>query len=64
MTIEYILLLVAVFAISLKFFVEAPKNAFKESAPRLAARVEKHLLTGTGFKQKNGRSIQWIGEKR
>lgn len=64
MTIEYILLLVAVFSITLKFFVEAPKNAFKEAGPRLAARVEKHLVTGNGFKLKTGKNPNWQGESQ
>lgn len=34
---------------ALKVFVSAPMEAFKESSPRLGARVEKHLSTGTGF---------------
>lgn len=50
MTIEYILLLVVVFGIGLKVFVSAPMDAFKESAPRLGARIEKQLETGAGFK--------------
>lgn len=50
MTIEYILLLVVVFGIGLKVFVSAPMDAFKESAPRLGARVERQLATGSGFK--------------
>ncbi len=50
MTIEYILLLVVVFGIGLKVFVSAPMDAFKESGPRLGARVEKQLETGAGFK--------------
>lgn len=49
MTIEYILLLVVVFGIGLKVFVSAPMDAFKNSAPRLGARVEKQLTTGAGF---------------
>lgn len=50
MTVEYILLLIAVFFIGLKFFTEAPKDAFKKSAPVLGMRVEKQLITGDGFK--------------
>lgn len=49
MTIEYILLLVVVFGIGLKVFVSAPMDAFKNSAPRLGARVEKQITTGTGW---------------
>ena len=50
MTIEYILLLVVVFGIGLKVFVSAPMDAFKNSAPKLGARVEKQLETGAGFR--------------
>jgi hypothetical protein len=61
MTVEYILLLIAVFFIGLKFFIEAPKDAFKNSGPRLAERVEKQLLTGQGF-QMPGRKDEWKPE--
>jgi hypothetical protein len=49
MTIEYVLLLVVTFAIGMKIFVSAPMDAFKNSAPKLGARVEKQLNTGAGF---------------
>lgn len=62
MTLEYVLLLVASIAISLKFFVAAPKMAFKESGPRLGARVEKHLATGTGFVSKQKGTFRWTSE--
>lgn len=42
--------MVVVFGIGLKVFVSAPMDAFKTSAPRLGARVEKQLATGSGFK--------------
>ncbi len=58
MTIEYILLMICVFGIGLKFFTSAPMDAFKESGPKLGARVEKHLVTGSGFKHQ-GRSHGW-----
>ena len=58
MTIEYILLMVAIFGIALKFFISAPMNAFKEAGPRLGARIEKQLVTGNGFKHQ-GKSIRW-----
>lgn len=61
MTMEYTLLFIAVFGIGLKVFWSAPRTAFKESAPRLAIRVEKQLETGQGFfNGKNGQS--WVGE--
>ncbi len=49
MTLEYILLLVCVFMFALKVFISAPMTAFKESSPRLGARIEKQISTGTGF---------------
>lgn len=61
MTIEYILLMFAVFFIGLKFFTEAPKDAFKNSAPRLALRVEKQLITGDGF-EPNKKKNEWSPE--
>lgn len=59
MTVELVLLLVVVFGIGLKFFSSAPMDAFKQSAPRLGARVEKHLASGTGFKGKDGNTLKW-----
>lgn len=58
MTIEYVLLLIAVFMIGLKAFISAPSEAFRGSGPRLAARVEKQLDTGQGFKPKGNR-LNW-----
>ncbi|RYZ86152.1 MAG: hypothetical protein EOP06_15035 [Proteobacteria bacterium] len=61
MTIEYVLLLIAVFFIGLKFFITGPQDAFKTSGPRLAVRVEKQLLTGQGFKIQGKKTI-WSPE--
>lgn len=61
MTVEYILLMIAVFFIGLKFFIEAPKDAFKNSGPRLAMRVERQLMTGQGF-QPPDRTTEWKPE--
>lgn len=58
MTIEYLLLLICVFAIGMKAFVSAPKAAFKEGAPRLGARIEKQIATGDGFRI-NGDRLAW-----
>lgn len=63
MTVELVLLLIVVFGIGLKFFSSAPMDAFKQSAPRLGARVEKHLASGTGFKDKTGSSLNWEDAK-
>ncbi|MBO9667301.1 MAG: hypothetical protein J7501_10875, partial [Bdellovibrio sp.] len=56
--IEYVLLLTAILFIGLKAFVSAPGDAFRNSGPKLAARVEKQLETGQGFKPK-GNKIEW-----
>ncbi len=61
MTIEYVLLLICVFAIGMKAFVSAPKAAFKEGAPRLGARIEKQIATGEGFRM-NGQRVNWTSE--
>lgn len=60
MTIEYVLLLIASFAIGVKIFFTEPARAFKEGGPRLGSRVEKQLATGVGFKPKDTR-IDWRG---
>ncbi len=62
MTIEAILLFVVVFLVGIKAFVSAPQKAFTESGPKLAARVEKHLVTGRGFSQKRG--LVWKAERQ
>jgi hypothetical protein len=62
MTVEYVLLMFAVFFIGLKFFVEAPKDAFKNSGPKLALRIEKQLITGDGFKDRDGKRTTWSPE--
>jgi hypothetical protein len=61
-TVEYILLLIAVFFIGLKFFSGAPQDAFKKSGPALGMRVEKQLITGDGFKPKGERN-KWNPEQ-
>ena len=58
MTIEYVLLLFAMFFLVLKGFSTAPANAFKEAGPRLGARVERQLETGGGFLN-NGQTNAW-----
>lgn len=59
MTIEYVLLIVCFFMIGLKFFFSAPRDAFRDYGPVLGARVEKHLVTGHGFKAENGQPHSW-----
>ncbi len=61
MTIEVILLL----AISVFFFLGTMvadfggKGFFPTSAPRLAARLERNLITGDGFVDRNGKGVEW-----
>ncbi|MEK2643778.1 hypothetical protein [Bdellovibrio sp. BCCA] len=63
MTIEYVLLLIVIFSIGLKAFLSAPAAAFKESGPRLGARIEQQLATGDGFKPERGQQIKWEGDQ-
>jgi hypothetical protein len=58
MLVEYLLLLVATLGLMLKV-ASVPKKAFTESAPRLAARVERNISTGYGFKDKTGQPLNW-----
>lgn len=58
MLVEYLLLLVATLGLMLKV-ASVPKAAFAESAPRLAARVERNISTGIGFKDKSGQPFVW-----
>jgi len=62
MTVEYVLLMIAIFAIGLKFFSSAPMDAFRESAPKLGARIERQMITGNGFTkgpEATGQKLQW-----
>ena len=56
MTVEYVLLM-ALFALVLVgviFGESGPKATFESSAPRLAARLERNLATGTGWSSPKG----------
>jgi hypothetical protein len=60
MTLE-LTLLVGMFAFILggAFFGESgPLRVFKDSGPRLGARIEKHVTTGRGFRE-NGQGNKW-----
>ncbi|MBK7963110.1 MAG: hypothetical protein IPK04_19115 [Bdellovibrionales bacterium] len=59
MTVEFVLLMVVVFSVGLKFLAKAPMDAFSKSAPRLGALVEKNIATGTGFKDAKGNTLMW-----
>lgn len=60
MAIEYVLLLFAIFAIGLKAFLSAPREAFTNSGPHLGARIEQQLETGPGYPLNGGRRIEWV----
>jgi hypothetical protein len=60
MTVEFVLLMVVVFSVGVKFMAKAPMEAFSKSAPRLGALVEKNIATGAGFKDKNGKTLMWV----
>lgn len=61
MTLEVTLLLgMFAFILGGAFFGEnGPLEVFKDSGPKLGARVEKHLTTGRGFLW-DGQRNQWI----
>lgn len=64
MTVELVLLLgIYGFLIIGAFLGDlGPIETFKKSAPRLAARVERNISTGDGFRQsaKDGKPVAWI----
>lgn len=62
MTIEYVLLLVAMTMLVLKAFISAPGDAFNKAGPKMAARVERQLETGGGFKP-GGNRIEWSAKQ-
>jgi hypothetical protein len=62
MTIEYVLLLTAMTMLVLKIFISAPSEAFKKSGPKMGARIERQLETGSGFTP-NGARHEWGGDQ-
>lgn len=70
MTVELVLLLgIYAFLIMGVFLGDlGPIETFKKSAPRLAARVERNISVGDGFRvSKDGKPVNWVrpndGEK-
>lgn len=59
MIIEYILLLAAFVMFFGKALWSEPGKSFKDSGPRLGARIERSLVTGNGFKKGSGPE-RWI----
>jgi hypothetical protein len=63
MTVELVLLLSLYAFLVLGVFLGdlGPIETFKKSGPRLAARVERSISVGDGFRQsKDGKAINWI----
>lgn len=63
MTTEFILLLGIYAFIVLGIFLGdlGPIATFKKSAPRLAARIERNISVGNGFRSsRDGRGVTWV----
>jgi hypothetical protein len=63
MTTELVLLLgIYVFLVMGAFLGDlGPIQTFKKSAPRLAARVERNISVGDGFRNsKDGKGVAWV----
>lgn len=58
MTIEYVLLLSLFVLMIVGSVVRGPYGAFTNAGPKLGARVERHLMTGDGFRPQ-GSPNQW-----
>lgn len=60
MTVEYILLLTLFVLFVMKGTYYGPNNAFRNAGPKLAARVEKQLITGERFSSDGNRpATEW-----
>lgn len=63
MTTELVLLLGIYVLLVMGAFLGdlGPIETFKKSAPRLAARVERNISVGDGFRNsKDGRGVSWV----
>lgn len=62
MTVELVLLLgIYVFIVLGAFLGDlGPIETFKKSAPRLAARIERNISTGDGFRVSKDQGVNWI----
>ena len=63
MTTELVLLLGIYAFLVIGIFLGdlGPIETFKKSAPRLAARVERNISVGDGFRQsKDGKPVNWV----
>ena len=59
MTVEYVLLLSLFVLFFMGALIKGPNDAFKNAGPKLGARVEQNLMTGTGWTGRNGQAIEW-----
>ena len=58
MTVEYVLMLAAFALLLMGSIMNGPVTAFSNTGPKLAARIERHLVTGDGF-HPGGQLVQW-----
>jgi len=68
-TTEFVLLLGIYSFLVLGAFLGdlGPVATFKKSAPRLAARIERNISVGDGFRQpsaSNGKAVRWMSPAR
>ena len=59
MILEYILLLTMMVIFVASVIFAGPNHAFKNAGPKLAARVEQHLITGDRFASEGSISTTW-----
>lgn len=63
MTVEYVLLISLFVILMGQALINGPVKAFKNAGPRLGARVELAMETGSEFKDPNNRSLEWQGPR-
>lgn len=63
MTVEYVLLISLFVLFMMGTLIKGPYNAFENAGPKLAARIEKHLITGDGFTDEKGNRVEWKGDE-
>jgi hypothetical protein len=68
MTTEFVLLLGIYGFLLLGAFLGdlGPIETFKKSGPRLGARIERNIATGTGFRDspRDGKGVNWVEPPR
>lgn len=60
MILEYILLLSAFAMIMFGTLMHTGSNSLIKAGPFLGARIERNLVTGNGFKLKDGSTESWL----